>query len=94
MDTTEEDSIFPSAQESQLAALSNRKPNHLEVFLLTYDADGTLRSSNESFGVAVTSEAEAKRFVKDGGLGFTHSYEKITIFTDKDEALKFKEEAK
>lgn len=60
----------------------------MEVFVLLTDSDGTLRSHDEPFGVAVTTEEEAKRFVKDGGVGYTHSYAKLVVFADKDAALR------
>jgi len=61
-----------------------------EVYVLLADGDGTMRSSNEPFGVAVTTKEEAKRFIKDGGVGYTHSYSKLTIFENKDEAIKWR----
>jgi len=59
-----------------------------EVFVLLSDGDGTLRSKDEPFGVAVSTEAEAKRFVEEGNCGYTQSYQKLIVFDDKDEALK------
>jgi hypothetical protein len=59
-----------------------------EVYVLKADGDGTMRSIDESFGVAVTTEEEAKRFVDEGGVGYTHSYEKLTIFDNKKDAIK------
>jgi hypothetical protein len=58
------------------------------VYLLRADEDGTMRSIDKSLGVAVTSFKEAERFVKEGGIGYTHSFEMIKIFDNKDEALK------
>lgn len=60
-----------------------------EVFVLLADGDGTMRSHDEPFGVAVTTEEEAKRYVDEKGVGFTHSYCKLTVFENKDEAIKF-----
>ncbi len=59
----------------------------ITVYVLKSDEDGTTRSHDESLGVAVSSEAEAKRFVEEGGHGFTHSYEELVIFEDKDDAI-------
>jgi hypothetical protein len=59
-----------------------------EIFVLLADSDGTLRSTDEPFGVAVTNEEEAKRFVAEGGVGYTQSYVKITVFDNKDDALR------
>jgi len=59
-----------------------------EIFVLLADADGTMHSQDEPFGVAVTTEAEAKRFVSEGKFGYSHSYRKLSIFTNKDEAIK------
>ncbi len=60
-----------------------------EVFVLLADGDGTMRSQDEPFGVAVTTEEEAKRYVKDGCVGYTQSYVKVTVFKDKDKAIRF-----
>jgi hypothetical protein len=60
----------------------------VEVFVLLMDDAGTSRSSDELFGVAVTTEEEAKRFVRDGGVGYSHSYAKVRVFADKDAALR------
>lgn len=57
------------------------------VYILLVDADGTMRSQDRPFGVAVTSEAEAQRYVDEGGLGYSHSYEKVRIFQNKDAAI-------
>ncbi len=59
-----------------------------EIYILMMDGDGTMRSIDVPFGVAVTTLAEAERFVKDGGVGYTHSYETVTIFDDKDDAIR------
>lgn len=53
------------------------------------DSDGTLHSSDEPAGVAVTTEEEAKRFVRDGGIGYSHSYEEVKIFNNKDDAVNY-----
>jgi hypothetical protein len=57
------------------------------VYVLLADGDGTMKSSNEPFGVAVTSEDEAKRFVQEGGVGYRHSYSKLVVFDNKDIAI-------
>ena len=61
-----------------------------EIYVLLADGDGTMRSSCEPFGVAVTTKEEAERYLKDGGVGFYHSYTKVKIFKDKDEGLKWR----
>jgi len=53
------------------------------------DDSGTTFSRDMPFGVAVKTEEEAKRFVKEGKFGYGHSYEKITLFDNKDDAIKF-----
>jgi len=58
-----------------------------ELYILLADRDGTIRSLDTSFGVAVESETEAKRYVEGKGVGYTHSYEKLTVFKNKDEAI-------
>lgn len=60
-----------------------------EVYVLLADGDGTMRSQDEPFGVAVSSKAEADKYVRDGGVGYTHSYQKLVIFDDKDEAIRY-----
>lgn len=60
-----------------------------EVYVLLSDGDGTMRSKDTPFGVAVKTEDEAKRFVSEGNCGYTQSYEKLTVFDDKDEAIHF-----
>lgn len=59
-----------------------------EIYLLLADGDGTMRSSDTPFGVAVTSEEEAKRFVAEGKVGYSHSYQKLVVFDDKDDAIR------
>jgi len=55
------------------------------VYLLLSDEDGTLRSVDRPFGVAVTTEKEAKKFVKEGNHGYSQSYVKIEIFETNEE---------
>ena len=57
-----------------------------EVFVLLADGDGTMRSKDEPWGAAVTTEEEAKRYTEKGNIGFTHSYTKVKIFETYDEA--------
>jgi hypothetical protein len=52
----------------------------LEYYELLADGDGTLRSHDTPFGVAVRTEAEAKRFVREGRVGYTHSYRKVVVY--------------
>lgn len=59
-----------------------------EVYVLLADSDGTMRSYDEPFGVAVTTEEEAKRYVKEGGIGYSQSYQKLIVFDNKDEVIK------
>jgi hypothetical protein len=59
-----------------------------EVFVLLADGDGTTSSSDSPFGVAVTTEEEAQRFVREGGVGYSHSYVKVRVFADKDAGLR------
>jgi len=62
-------------------------PNGTEVFVLMADCDGTTFSRNQPIGLAVTSEEEAKTYVKNGGVGYSQSYEKVRIFTTAKEAV-------
>lgn len=57
-----------------------------EVYVLLADGDGTMRSIDEPWGAAVKTEAEAKRYVEKGGIGYTHSYTKVKIFDKHEEA--------
>ena len=57
-----------------------------EVFVLLADGDGTMNSSDTPWGVAVTTEEEAKSYVKKGGIGYTHSYAKLNVFEKYDDA--------
>lgn len=59
-----------------------------EVWVLLADGDGTTFSRDKPFGVAVSSPEEAKRYVEEGGVGYTHSLEKVVIFDDKDDAIR------
>ncbi len=61
-----------------------------EVYVLLADGDGTMRSVDEPFGVAVTTKEEAERFVLEGGVGYSHSFCKLAIFDDKDDAINFR----
>lgn len=58
-----------------------------EVFVLLADGADTFFSSAEPFGVAVTTEEEAKRFVREGHVGTRQSYEKLRIFDSMNEAV-------
>lgn len=58
-----------------------------EIYVLMADGDGTMRSQDTPFGVAVDTRAEAERFVRDGGVGYTHSYARVVVFANKDEAI-------
>lgn len=60
-----------------------------EIYVLLADGYGTMRSRDTSFGVAVTTLEEAQRYVREGGAGYTHSFKKLTILDNKDEAIKF-----
>lgn len=56
-----------------------------EVFVLLTDSDGMMRSKDEPFGYAVTSEEQAKRFAKLGGYGYSHSYQRLLVFDTPEE---------
>lgn len=65
-----------------------RREQPTAVFVLMADTDGTLRSSDASIGVAVTTRAEADRFVEEGGVGYTRAYVEVRVFADKGAALR------
>jgi len=58
-----------------------------EIFVLMTDDWGSTFSKEYPVGVAVTTEEEADRYVKDGNFGFSQSAIKVTIFENKDDAL-------
>ena len=60
-----------------------------EVYVLLADGDGTMRSQDDPFGVAVSTEEEAIKYINEGGVGYSHSYQKLTIFKDKNKAIKW-----
>lgn len=59
-----------------------------EVFVLLEDGDRTMRSVPEPFGVAVTSEAEAQRYVAEGGNPSVYAYQRLRLFEDYDDACR------
>ncbi len=59
----------------------------MDIFVLLADEDGTTFSREQLFGVAVTSELEAKRFVREGKVGHSRSYQKVRVFNDIESAL-------
>ncbi len=61
-----------------------------EVFVLLADGDGTWSSVATPFGVAVSTEEEAKRFVREGHVGTQQCYEKLMIFDNMDEAISWR----
>ena len=58
-----------------------------EIYILLADGDGTTRSIDTPFGVAVTSEEDAKRFCKESNIGYSRSYTKITVFDSLNDGL-------
>ncbi len=58
----------------------------MDVFVLLANGDGTMKSIDTPWGVAVTTEKEAKDYVKEGRIGFSHSYTKVKIFEKHEEA--------
>lgn len=60
------------------------------IYVLLADGDGTMRSHDEPFGVAVRTEEAAKHYVKEGGVGYTHSYEKLRIFDTAKDGIAWK----
>jgi hypothetical protein len=60
------------------------------IYVLLADGDGSMHSRDKPFGVAVTSKEEAIRFVAEGKVGYTHSYEELRVFDNKDDGIKWK----
>lgn len=58
----------------------------MDIFLLLADGDGTMHSIPEPFGVAVTSEEEAKKFV-ESKFSYRDRYQKVTVFGTIQEAI-------
>lgn len=59
------------------------------IYVLLADGDGTLRSKNEPFGVAVETKEEAELFVKEYNFGYTQSYQEFKIFKTTKDAIEF-----
>ncbi len=74
--------------EKQLGCLKNAMLDSKDIYVLLADGDGTMRSVNEPFGVAVDSLDEAERYKKDGGVGYSHSFTKVKLFSNKDDAIR------
>ena len=66
--------------------MSNIVIENNKVYLLKADFDGTLYSRCDSMGVAVSSEAEARKFVEESTLGYFRAYEEIEVFSTSEEA--------
>lgn len=60
------------------------------VYVLMADGDGTMKSVDEPIGVAVTTLEEAKKYVSEGGVGYSHSYQALRVFKSKDDAINWK----
>lgn len=60
----------------------------MKLYLLMSDLDGSMRSTEEVIGIVSTIE-EAKRFVKEGNFGYSHSFKEFKVFDDKDLAIKY-----
>ncbi len=67
-------------------AIATTRPT--EVFVLLEDGDRTTRSVPEPFGVAVTTEAEAKRYVEEGRDPSVYAYQRLRVYTDYDDAVR------
>jgi hypothetical protein len=57
------------------------------IFVLLEDVAGTMSSMPEPFGVAVTSEAEAKEWVSRAKHGYSRRYAELKIYPGWREAL-------
>jgi uncharacterized protein YerC len=60
------------------------------IYVLLADGDGTMRSIDEPFGVAVNTLEEAKRFKETGHVGYTHSYTRVRVFKNFEDGIKWK----
>lgn len=58
-----------------------------KIYILLANSDGTMRSTDEPFGAAVTTEKEAKAFAKKGNVGYTKSYQEVTVYDTWKEAV-------
>lgn len=61
----------------------------MKTFYVLLFGEGGILPRDEPFGVAVTTEEEAERYVAEGGVGYSHSYGEISVFDTKDAAIKF-----
>lgn len=50
------------------------------VYVLLSDSDGCINSIPEPFGVAVRSEEEAEKFVREVRWGFRQNFTKVRVF--------------
>jgi hypothetical protein len=65
-----------------------------EIYILKSDVDGTIKFKGRVYRSSSYFRRRSKRFVvemKEEGkrIRYTHSYEKVIIFENKDEALDF-----
>jgi len=49
-----------------------------------------MSSKEKPFGVAVTTEDEAKNFVQESNQGYYRTYQELKIFKDKDKGIQWK----
>lgn len=61
-----------------------------EIFVLLSDGDGTTRSIDEPFGVAIETKEEAEKFVAESKCGYSRSYTKVKVFSDWKSAITWK----
>lgn len=57
-----------------------------EIFVLLADGAGSMRSTEQPFGVAVSSEKEARKFAKSE-FSFSDNYQKVKVFKTCKEAI-------
>ena len=60
-----------------------------DVFVLLADFDGCMRSVDEPFGVAISSESEAKKFTEMKNFAYGVSYTKVRILSTLAQALEY-----
>lgn len=83
--------LTKEAKELDLPLLPNPfEADYEKIYVLLADGDGTMRSIDEPFGVAVKTKEAAEQYLKDGGVGYSHSYTELRVFNTAKEGIDWK----